>query len=135
MDGYIDSLDKVKKIYVDLYGDLDKRTIKIKKAVALALLKNNRNEEALRELLETEQLQIRFYGDESVQLAKTLKIIGALHLVQSSFIDAQRYYNRALKIFEDNGVKQAVQDLKKKIKVAREMREKTLSTKLPDAFK
>jgi tetratricopeptide (TPR) repeat protein len=135
MDGYIDSLDKVKKIYLDLYGDMDKRTIKIKKAVALALLKNNRNDEALRELLETEQLQIRFYGDESVQLAKTLKIVGALHLVQSNFIDAQRYYNRALKIFEDNGVKQAVQDLKKKIKVAREMREKTLTTKLPDPFR
>ena len=33
---------------------MDKRTIKIKKAVALALLKNNRNEEALKELLETE---------------------------------------------------------------------------------
>jgi len=33
---------------------MDKRTIKIKKAVALALLKNSRNEEALKELLETE---------------------------------------------------------------------------------
>jgi hypothetical protein len=39
---------------VELYGEMDKRTIKIKKAVALALLKNNRNEEALKELLETE---------------------------------------------------------------------------------
>ena len=66
IEGYIDSLDKVviilhkeiifkvKKIYSELYTDMDKRTIKIKKAVALALLKNNRNDEALAELLETE---------------------------------------------------------------------------------
>lgn len=40
---------------------MDKRTIKIKKAVALALLKNNRNEEALKELLETEVFQCTFF--------------------------------------------------------------------------
>jgi hypothetical protein len=44
-------------------------------------------------------------------------------------MDAQRYYSRALKIFEENGVKQAVVDLKKKIKVAREMREKDLANR------
>ena len=43
---------------MDLYGEIDKRTIKIKKAVSLALLKNNRNEEALKELIETEVIQI-----------------------------------------------------------------------------
>mmetsp|Transcript_15973 Transcript_15973/g.13526 ORF Transcript_15973/g.13526 Transcript_15973/m.13526 type:complete len:112 (+) Transcript_15973:887-1222(+) len=110
---------------------MDKRTIKIKKAVALALLKNNRNEEALKELQETEQLQINFYGEDSLQLAKTLKIIGALQLVENNFIDAQRYYSKALKIFEEHGIKAAVTDLKKKIKVAREMREKTLASR-PD---
>lgn len=128
-EGYIDSLNRVKKIYVELYGELDKRTIKIKKAVALALLKNNRNDEALKELLETEQLQTNFYGEDSLQLAKTLKIIGALQLVENNYMDAQRYYSRALKIFEENGVKQAVMDLKKKIKVAREMREKDLANR------
>jgi len=132
IEGYIDSLDKVKKIYAELYGDMDKRTIKIKKAVALALLKNNRNEEALKELLETEQLQANFYGEDSLQLAKTLKIIGALQLFQNSFIDAQRYYSKALKIFEEHGVKAAVVDLKKKIKTAREMRDKALASRLPE---
>ena len=53
---------KVKKIYAELYGDMDKRTIKIKKAVALALLKNNRNEEALKELLETEVILFDIYN-------------------------------------------------------------------------
>jgi hypothetical protein len=51
----------VKKIYVELYGEMDKRTIKIKKAVALALLKNNRNDEALKELLETEVILISIH--------------------------------------------------------------------------
>lgn len=44
-------------------------------------------------------------------------------------MDAQRYYSKALKIFEENGIKPAIADLKKKIKVAREMREKSLAAR------
>jgi hypothetical protein len=50
-------------------------------------------------------------------------------LVENNFIDAQRYYSKALKIFEEHGLKPAVADLKKKIKVAREMREKAIVSK------
>jgi len=130
-DGYIESLDRVKKIFNEIYGELDKRSLKVKKALALALMKNNQNEDAFRELLETEQLQAKCYGNDAPQLAKTLRIIGALHLLENNFLDAQRYFNRALKIFEENGMKQAVLDVKKKIRVAREMREKNLA-KLPN---
>lgn len=137
---------QVKKIFNEIYGELDKRSLKVKKALALALMKNNQNEDAFRELLETEvlvdkfnclltavnqQLQAKCYGNDSPQLAKTLRIIGALHLLENNFLDAQRYFNRALKIFEENGMKQAVLDVKKKIRVAREMREKNLA-KLPE---
>lgn len=126
IEGYIDSLDKVKKIYIDLYGEMDKRSIKIKKSVALGLLKVNRNEEALQELLETELLQKKFYGEDSLQLAKTCMIIGAIFFMENNFLNTQRYYTRALNIFEENGIKPAVADLKKKIKVAKEMRERAL---------
>lgn len=77
-------------------------------------------------------MQANFYGEDSLQLAKTLKIIGALQLFQNNFVDAQRYYSKALKIFEEHGVKAAVVDLKKKIKTARDMRDKALASRLPE---
>jgi len=132
IEGYIDSLDKVKRIFSELYGEIDKRTVKAQKAIAFALLKSNQNEEALREFLETERLQTNFYGEDSLQLAKTLKIIGALQLFQNRYIEAQHFFTRALKIFEDHGIKAAVSDLKSKIKTARDLREKTLVLRLPE---
>jgi len=56
-EGYLESLHKIKEIYSEIHGVCDKRTIKIKRMISLALLKNNKNEEALQELLETEGLE------------------------------------------------------------------------------
>ena len=44
----------MRRIYGELHGDMDKRTIKAQKSIAFALLKCNKNEEALAEFLETE---------------------------------------------------------------------------------
>lgn len=52
-----------------------------------------------------------------------------MQLVENRFLDAQRYYSKALKIFEEHGIKAAVIDLKKKIKVAREMRDKNMASR------
>ncbi len=55
-EGNLESLHKIKDIYSEIYGLTDKKTIKIKRMISLALLRNNKNEEALSELLETEVL-------------------------------------------------------------------------------
>jgi hypothetical protein len=55
----LESLDKVKDIYSEIYGQNDKRTIKIKRMISLALLKQNKNEDALKELLETEVFLVK----------------------------------------------------------------------------
>ena len=55
----MESLDKVKDIYSEIYGQNDKRTIKIKRMISLALLKQNKNEDALKELLETEVFLVK----------------------------------------------------------------------------
>jgi hypothetical protein len=39
--------------------------------ISLALLKQNKNDDALKELLETEDLEKQYYGDDSLQVAKT----------------------------------------------------------------
>eukprot|EP01016_Furgasonia_blochmanni_P032311 TRINITY_DN3334_c0_g1_i6.p1 TRINITY_DN3334_c0_g1~~TRINITY_DN3334_c0_g1_i6.p1 ORF type:complete len:483 (+),score=116.02 TRINITY_DN3334_c0_g1_i6:190-1638(+) len=123
-DGYLKSLIKVRDLYIQVYGINDKRTIKIKRVISLALLKLNKNEEALRELLETEDLESQLYGDNSVQIAKTQKIIGTLYLVANHYLEAQRYLSKALKVFEEIGNKKIVSEIKKKLKILKEMREK-----------
>lgn len=40
MEGYIDSLGKVKTIYHEIYGPNDKRVIKIKRQISVILLKS-----------------------------------------------------------------------------------------------
>ena len=39
-ENYIDSLNKVKTIYIEIYGPNDKRVIKIKRQISIILLKN-----------------------------------------------------------------------------------------------
>ena len=59
----------------------DVRTCKIKRNLAIVYLRGNRFEEALKELKEVEDLEMILYGEGSVQLAKTQKIIGTLMII------------------------------------------------------
>jgi hypothetical protein len=44
-------------------------------------------------------MESRVYGEYSVQVAKTHKIIGTILILNSEYIGAQKYLNKALKIF------------------------------------
>lgn len=54
----------------------------------MIFLKNKQNEEALAELLEIEDLENKVYGDNSVQVAKTLRIIGTIKVLTSGTAEA-----------------------------------------------
>lgn len=68
----------------------------------LYLKKENYNE-ALDELKEVEELEKSLYGDNSSQLAKTYKVIGTLHIINSNPGEARDYLMRAHAIFESKG--------------------------------
>ena len=80
----------------------------------------------------SQRLQTNVHGVDSLELAKTFKIMGALQLFQNNFTEAQTYFNKALKVFEEHGIQAAVLDLKRKIKTAREMKDKALILRLPE---
>ena len=61
-----------------MYGNQDQRSCKVKRNIALIYLRGNQFQEALRELCEVEYLERVVYGEKSVSLGKTLKIIGTL---------------------------------------------------------
>lgn len=67
---------------------------------------------------------MNFYGESSTQVAKTQKIIGTLLLLMKEYVEALKYFNKAMKIFNDNGAKNSVAEIKKKIQMIKEMKEK-----------
>lgn len=44
----------------------------------MILMKNKKTDDALKEFLEVEELECKVYGENSIQVAKTLRLIGRL---------------------------------------------------------
>jgi tetratricopeptide (TPR) repeat protein len=80
--------------------------------VALLYLKSNRYDEALDELKEVEELERTLYGEASVQLAKTYKVIGTLFIINSNPQEAREYLMRAHGIFESKGLLKLLKEVK-----------------------
>ena len=122
-DEMIDSLNRVQNIYQELYGPIDKKVIKVKRQISVVLLKQEKHEQALEELLETEGVEIKYYGENSLQAARTQKIIGTIFIMLQRHSEAQKYLMKAMKVFEDNGVKKAVNEIKEKINVIKKIKD------------
>jgi len=139
-EGLIASLVKVRNIYQELYGTNDKRVIVIKRQISIKLLQAENHQLALEELLDTEVnffsihilfkfyftkgMEMKYYGENSVHVAKTQKIIGTIYILMQKHAEAQKYLMKALKIFEENGVKKAVAEIKSKLKLAKDIKDK-----------
>lgn len=96
---------------------VDKRTCKVKRNIALLFLKSNRYDEALDELKEVEELERTLYGEASVQLGKTFKVIGTLYIINSNPQEAREYLMRAHGIFEAKGLLKLLKEVKNKLKM------------------
>ena len=71
-------LRKVEDIYNYTYGAMDRRSAKVKRSIALLLLKLSDYEKALEVLREVEEVEKTIFGEDSLQIAKTLKVIGTI---------------------------------------------------------
>jgi len=80
-DQALNCLKQAKQILEDNYGQVDKRTCKVKRNISLLYLKSNSFENALEELKQVEDLELQLYGDRSSNLAKTYKVIGTLYII------------------------------------------------------
>lgn len=113
----LEALKQAEQIYEFTYSVVDKRTCKVKRNVALLYLKANRYDEALEELREVEELERTLYGDQSVQLGKTYKVIGTLFIINSNPQEARDYLMRAHGIFEAKGMLKLLKEVKSKLKM------------------
>jgi len=80
-DQALNCLQQAKQILEDNYGQVDKRTCKVKRNISLLYLKSNRFEDALEELKLVQELEMQLYGERSSNLAKTHKVIGTLYII------------------------------------------------------
>jgi len=63
-------------------------------------------------------LERNLYGEDSVKLAKTYKIIGTLHIITENPEEAKEYLTRAYKIFEAKGMDKLMNEVAGKLKLA-----------------
>mmetsp|Transcript_3191 Transcript_3191/g.3442 ORF Transcript_3191/g.3442 Transcript_3191/m.3442 type:complete len:423 (-) Transcript_3191:151-1419(-) len=115
-----DSYRSAESLYEYTYGVIDKRTAKVKRSIALVLLKSNQYDEALQELREVEELEKTLFGDGSLMVAKTYKIIASIFMLQKDFKNSHDYFIKSLRIFDSNDSTKNVKEVKAKLRAVKE---------------
>jgi len=115
LDDAIRWLRETEGIYEQLYGTVDKRTCKIKRDIALLLLKANQYDEALNEVIQVEEQERSLYGETSLQLGRTYKLIGTLYILRRKQSEAKVYLQKAQTIFELKGATKLLKEVKTKL--------------------
>jgi tetratricopeptide (TPR) repeat protein len=82
------------------FGDEDKKSIEVKRDVALLHLKLDDHETALRYLNDVHYFERRLHGSQSTSVARTLKALGTVHMVRRNLEEAERCLLQSLRIFE-----------------------------------
>lgn len=81
-------------------GTEDTKAVDIKRDVALLHLKLGDHETALQYLQDVHYFERRLHGSQSLQVARTLKALGTVHLVRRQLQEAEQCMLQALRIFE-----------------------------------
>ena len=112
-------LKEAEKIYEYLYGSTDKKACKIKRDIALLLLKANKYDDALNEVIQVEERERSLYGETSLQLGRTYKLIGTLYILRKKQAEAKIYLQKAQTIFELKGASKLLKEVKGKLNILR----------------
>ena len=112
-------LKETEKLYEYIYGAVDKKTTKIKRDIALLLLKDSKYDDALNEVLQVEEQERSLYGETSLQLGKTYKLIGTLYILRRMQNEAKSYLQKAQTIFELKGATKLLKEVKTKLSMAK----------------
>lgn len=112
-------LKEAEKVYEYVYGTIDKKTCKIKRDIALLLLKSNQYDDALNEVIQVEERERSLYGETSLQLGRTYKLIGTLYILRKKQNEAKIYLQKAQTIFELKGATKLLKEVKNKLNILR----------------
>mmetsp|Transcript_126325 Transcript_126325/g.246328 ORF Transcript_126325/g.246328 Transcript_126325/m.246328 type:complete len:418 (-) Transcript_126325:82-1335(-) len=76
------------------------RAVDVKRDIALLQLKLGESDTALEYLSEVHYLELRLHGSRSLNVGRTLKALGTVHMVRRHYADAEHCLVQALRIFE-----------------------------------
>ncbi|KRW99335.1 hypothetical protein PPERSA_02447 [Pseudocohnilembus persalinus] len=120
------SLNNILELFKTEYGPFDKRVIKIIREIAIEQMKQGNQQDALTNLYQSEKIEEKVYGFESLNVAKTQKIIGQVLILLSHYEDAKRYLEKSIKIYDKLHYKKDVEELKQKIRFIKDLKRKDL---------
>lgn len=106
-----------------MYTPTDKRVIKTRRQISLTLLKGQKYREALDELHQMLDLEKKAFGESSIQVAKTLNLLGSVYLSLNEVTESQSYLKQAQKIFAENGQAKTANNIKTKLKYVKDVKE------------
>jgi len=96
----LEALQAAEHTAVENLGSEAPRAVELKRDAALLHLKLGEHGAALECLNEVHYLERRLHGSRSANVARTLKALGTVHLVQRNVAEAEQCLLQALRIFE-----------------------------------
>merc|ERR1712032_679390 len=101
----------------DQIGKEDVKVVDVKRDIALLHLRLDNHVAALEYLQHVEYLERRLHGSQSPNVARTLKALGTVHMVQYNMHKADQCLQQALRIFESDYPpnKEIIRDIRSKL--------------------
>lgn len=96
----LEALKAAERVVTENLGAEDSKAVEIKRDVALLHLKLGEHETALQYLNDVHYFERRLHGSQSLNVARTLKALGTVHMVRRNLEDAEQCLLQALRIFE-----------------------------------
>eukprot|EP00927_Polykrikos_kofoidii_P053752 TRINITY_DN48310_c0_g1_i1.p1 TRINITY_DN48310_c0_g1~~TRINITY_DN48310_c0_g1_i1.p1 ORF type:complete len:398 (+),score=68.77 TRINITY_DN48310_c0_g1_i1:131-1324(+) len=96
----LEALKSAERVVTENLGPEDAKAVEVKRDVALLHLKLGEHETALQYLNDVHYYERRLHGSQSLNVARTLKALGTVHMVRRNLDDAEQCLLQALRIFE-----------------------------------
>merc|ERR1719261_347226 len=94
------SCRRSKKTVFENLGPENAKAVAIKSDIALLHLKLGDHNTALQYLNDVHYFERCLHGSQSINVARTLKALGTVHMVKRNVVDAEQCLYQALRIFE-----------------------------------
>lgn len=110
-------LQEAERVAEEQIGTEDAKVVDVKREIALLHLKLDNHVIALQYLQHVEYLERRLHGSQSPNVARTLKALGTVYMVQHNMNKADQCLQQALRIFESDYPpnKEIVRDIRSKL--------------------
>lgn len=106
---------KIKELNMAVYGEMDKRTLKSLRNLAIFLTRKKQVDEALENMEIIEKIEIQNFGAKSKQIAKTYSLKASLYIRYGDKVKAKEYLKKSEEIYKELGDVQSAKKTHEKL--------------------